>query len=71
MRYEQEFSVRKTLYKDNTHKKISGVCSGLAKHYSVPRLAVRIGAVVSLFMFPVVSSVAYIVAALLMPNKYS
>ena len=71
MRYEQEFSVKKTLYKDSINKKLSGVCGGLAKYYNVSRLAVRIGAVVSLFMFPVAVGVAYVVAALLMPNKYS
>ncbi len=71
MRYEQEFLARKTLYKDNINKKLSGVCGGLAKYYSVPRLAVRVGVVVSMFMFPVVVGVAYVVAALLIPNKYS
>jgi phage shock protein PspC (stress-responsive transcriptional regulator) len=70
MRYEREFSVKKTLYKDNIHKKLSGVCGGLANYYGVPRLAVRVGAVVSMFMFPVVVGVAYVVAALLIPNKY-
>lgn len=71
MRYEQEFLARKTLYKDNVNKKLSGVCGGLATYYSVPRLAVRVGVVVSMFMFPVVVGVAYVVAALLIPNKYS
>jgi len=70
MKYEREFTVKKTLYKDNIHKKVSGVCGGVAKYYGVPRLAVRIGTVAALFMFPMVVGVAYVVAAILVPNRY-
>ena len=70
MRVEREFSVNKTLYKDNINKKVSGVCAGIAKYYGVPRLAVRVGTVVTMFMFPMVVGVAYVVAAILVPNKY-
>lgn len=69
MRYEREYSINKTLYKDNIHKKLSGVCGGLAKYYGLPRFGVRLAAVISLFVFPVVVGVAYVVAALLMPNR--
>ena len=51
------------------HKKLSGVCGGIARHYELPRLAVRIGAIIALLMFPVATGVAYIVASLLIPNK--
>lgn len=67
--YKREYTVNKTLYKDNIHKKLSGVCGGLAKHYGVPRFAVRLATIISLFVFPVVVGVAYIVAAVLIPNK--
>ncbi len=69
MNYERNYSVQKTLTKDVLHKKLSGVCGGIANHYQLPRLAVRVGAVVSLFMFPVVTGVAYVVAAVLMPSR--
>jgi len=69
MRYNREYSVHKTLYKDNLHKKLSGVCGGLAKYYGLPRFGVRLATVISLFAFPMVVGVAYIVAALLMPNR--
>ncbi len=68
-KYETYTSVSKTLTKDTVHKKVSGVCAGIARYYQVPRLAVRIAAVVSLFMFPAVTGVAYIVAALLLPSR--
>lgn len=68
-RYERKSSIHKALYKDHMHKKLSGVCGGLAKYYGLPRFAVRVATVISLFVFPVVVGVAYVVAALLIPNR--
>ena len=69
MRYERSYSVEKTLSKDSRYKKLSGVCSGIAKYYNLPRLGVRIATIVALITFPVAVGVAYIVAAVLMPNS--
>tara|TARA_B110000211_G_scaffold85090_1_gene99789 strand:- start:52279 stop:52491 length:213 start_codon:yes stop_codon:yes gene_type:complete len=69
MSFDREYSINKTLTKDMVHKKLSGVCGGIAKHYNLPRVAVRVGAIVSLLMFPVATGVAYLVATLLMPTK--
>jgi len=69
MSYERSYSVNKTLAKDVLNKKLSGVCAGIAKHYQVPRLAVRAGAIVALITFPVATGVAYVVASLLMANR--
>ncbi|UUO24213.1 PspC domain-containing protein [Colwellia sp. M166] len=69
MSFDREYSVNKTLTKDMVHKKLSGVCGGIAKHYNLPRIAVRVGAIVALLMFPVATGVAYLVATLLMPTK--
>lgn len=69
MRYQQEVVINKTLHKDHINKRLSGVCGGLAKYYGLPRFGVRLAAVVSLFVFPVVTALAYIVAALLMPSR--
>lgn len=69
MRYERSYSVEKTLSKDSRYKKLSGVCSGIAQYYSLPRLGVRIATIVALITFPVAVGVAYIVAAVLMPNS--
>jgi len=75
MKYDREYSsiknVGQTLSKDTANKKLTGVCAGLAKHYELPRLAVRIAAVAALIMLPVVTGVAYVVASMLLPNgKY-
>tara|TARA_R110002094_G_scaffold151592_1_gene139724 strand:+ start:240 stop:452 length:213 start_codon:yes stop_codon:yes gene_type:complete len=69
MNFDREYCVNKTLAKDRVHKKLSGVCGGIAKHYNLPRIAVRVGAIVALLMFPVATGVAYLVATMLMPNK--
>ncbi|GLX78045.1 hypothetical protein tinsulaeT_13850 [Thalassotalea insulae] len=69
MRYQREYLNQGRLTKDLMHKKVSGICGGIARHYQLPRLGVRIAAIVSLFMFPVVTAVAYITAAILLPER--
>jgi len=70
MNYERNYSVNKTLSKDTLNKKLSGVCAGIAKHYELPRLVVRVAAVFALITFPMATGVANIVASILMPSKY-
>jgi phage shock protein C len=73
MIYDREYStiksVRQTLCKDVQHKKLTGVCAGIAKYYDFPRLAVRIAAITALIMIPLVTGVAYLVASMLLPNS--
>ena len=57
------------LYKDSIHRKVSGVCAGLAKHWSGPRWLVRVAAVVCLILLPTVTAIAYITATILIPNR--
>ena len=75
MRYEQEYSssqtVNRRLSKDGLHKKLSGVCAGIAKYNDYPRLVIRLAAIAVLIMLPVATGVANIVASVLLPeNKY-
>lgn len=69
MSYERSYLMKKQLTKDVLHKKVSGVCAGIAKYYKLPRLAVRIAAILALITFPVATGVAYIVAAMLLPTR--
>lgn len=73
MRYDKEYSsiknVRHCLYKDVVNKKLTGVCAGIAKHYDYPTIAVRLVTIAALFMLPVVTGVAYLVASLLLPSS--
>lgn len=57
------------LTKDPSHAKISGVCAGMARHYGLPRLGVRIGMLAMFFMFPVVIAVGYLLAVMLLDDK--
>lgn len=75
MLYEREYSssqtVNRRLSKDGLHKKLSGVCAGIAKYYDYPRLVIRVAAIAALIMLPVATGVAYVVASVLLPeNKY-
>lgn len=75
MLYEPEYSSSRTvdrrLSKDGMHKKLSGVCAGIAKYYDYPRLVIRVAAIVALILLPVATGVAYVVASVLLPeNKY-
>lgn len=73
MLYEREYSSERTinnkLSKDGAHKKLTGVCAGIAKHYDYPRLAVRVAAIAVLIMLPVATGVAYVVASVLLPES--
>ena len=57
------------LTKDPAKAKISGVCAGLARHYGLPRLGVRVGALVLFFMFPMVIAVGYLLAVMLLDDR--
>ncbi len=75
MEYEREFasrhSINRKLSKDSIHKKLTGVCAGIAKHYDLPRIAVRIAAIGALIVLPIPTGVAYVVASVLLPeSKY-
>ena len=61
-------SMEKKLYKSNTDKKICGVCGGIAEYLNIDSTVVRL---VSLLAILCVGCglLAYIVAALVMPNK--
>lgn len=73
MKYDKEYSTMKTvqnrLHKDILNKKFTGVCAGIAKFYDFPVLAVRLITVFSLIIMPVVTSVAYITASILLPDS--
>mgnify|MGYP000296240209 FL=1 len=73
MRYEREYSssqsINKRLSKDSLHKKLSGVCAGIAKHYNLPRIVVRVAAIGALILLPVATGVAYVVASILLPQS--
>lgn len=56
--------------KDLLNRKLSGVCSGIAKHYNLPVFGVRAVAVVFGLIFPLAAIFGYLLATLLMPTTH-
>lgn len=58
------------LYRDTEHKIIAGVCAGLAEKHGMPRILVRLIAVLLLFTpLTLVVVIAYCIAAFVVPPK--
>ena len=60
--------MKKRLYKSNNDRKIAGVCGGIAEYMEVDSTIVRLFAILLVFGWGS-GLLAYIVAALIMPNK--
>lgn len=60
--------MKKKLYKSTTDKKIAGVCGGIAEYMNVDSTIVRLIGIVLVFGWGS-GLIAYIVAALVMPEK--
>lgn len=55
---------------NKAHRKIYGVCAGLAACYEQPIWLMRVLAIALLFVFPVAAIAGYLVAAFLLPDRY-
>ena len=60
--------MEKKLYKSNTDKKLCGVCGGIAEYLDIDSTVVRLIVVLGI-LFVGCGILAYIIAALVMPNK--
>lgn len=60
--------MKKRLYKSNTDKKISGVCGGIAEYMNIDSTIVRLICIALVFGWGS-GLIAYIVAALIMPEQ--
>lgn len=60
--------MNKKLYKSNTDKKLCGVCGGIAEYLGIDSTVVRLILVLAIFCAGT-GALAYIVAALVMPDK--
>jgi len=60
----------KRLYRSNSNKMICGVCGGIAAYFGIDPTLVRVGwAVLTLFSAGVGGVIAYIVAAVIIPDE--
>lgn len=62
--------MNKRLYKSSTDKKIFGVCGGLAQYFGIDPTIVRLIWAL-LFFCAGTGFIAYIIAALVLPNEYT
>lgn len=62
---------KKRFFRDPINAKISGVCSGLAKYVDINPWLVRAAAIAAFLMFPLATGLAYVLAILLLPDRYS
>lgn len=60
--------MNKRLYKSNVDKKVCGVCGGIAEYFDLDSTIVRLAAVLLIFGWGS-GLLAYIIAALVMPNN--
>ena len=60
---------RRTLYRDSERGVIHGVCAGIAEHFDWPVWLIRLGTLGLGWLFPVSVVVAYLVAALILPQR--
>lgn len=56
-------------YRDSEHGLLLGVCAGLADRFGVPAWLVRIVALVLAWYLLIPAVIAYVIAALIMPDK--
>ena len=60
----------KRLYRSNSNKMICGVCGGIASYFGIDPTLVRVGwAILTLFSAGVGGVIAYIVAAVIIPDE--
>jgi phage shock protein PspC (stress-responsive transcriptional regulator) len=57
------------LFRDTVHGKVSGVCAGLARHFSVDAWVVRLAAIAAFIFMPMVVGIAYLLAVVLIPTR--
>lgn len=65
---KQETNSKKRIYRTNENKMICGVCSGLGEYFDIDPTLIRLAFVV-ISLFGGAGIIAYIVCALILPNK--
>ena len=63
------FREDREIYLDPDHKKLGGVCAGVANYFDIPRFWVRIAAIVGLFIQPPAILIAYGLAYLILDEE--
>ena len=67
-KHRRKDRTRKRLYKSKKHSMISGVCYGVATHFGLNVLAVRVLTVILLLANPLVTAAIYFLMAWMLPD---
>lgn len=67
-RYRDSLDDRK-LGRDPFHRKLGGVCAGLARYLGVETIYIRIAAIIALFIAPQFTLIAYGIAYLVLDDR--
>lgn len=57
------------LYRDREHAVLAGVCAGVAEHFGIGRLVVRVFAIACLIFFPPFTLLTYFALAVVLPRR--
>lgn len=60
--------MEKKLYRSVSDRKLAGVCAGIAEYFNIDPTLIRLGWAVGT-LFAGVGIIAYIIAAIVVPNK--
>lgn len=55
--------------KDLAHRKLTGVCAGIANRLGLSRVTVRVAALMALILMPPLALAIYLLAVLIMPPR--
>jgi len=61
--------MNRELYIDTDHKKLGGVCAGVANYLDIPRIWVRVAAVIALMVHPPATLLAYGLAYMILDEE--
>lgn len=59
---------KRQCFRSIKHKKIAGVCAGLASRFDMPRWLTRLAAILVFFKFPMFMLIAYVAAYIVLPE---
>lgn len=65
----QEQPGTKRLYRSMTDRKIAGVCGGIAAHFDIDPVIVRLGWVLATFIIPPLTTLGYVASWLIIPEE--
>ena len=57
------------LFCDKSNSVVAGVCAGIAATYGHDRTLVRLIVILSLFVVPGITFIAYLIAAIVLPSR--